>query len=156
MNTDAVNYITSDKKKELEQELNNLKTTRRKEILGALEYAKSLGDLSENAEYHQAREDQGKLEERISKIEHILKDSTVVEKHHSTSVEVGSVVKVKKEGAKEAQIFQIVGQEEANTLEGKISNRSPIGEALYGRKKGDVVTYTTPKGAFKYTIVDIE
>ncbi len=149
-------YITEEKKIALEQELLELKSVKRKEILDALEYAKSLGDLSENAEYHQAREEQGKLEERISKIEHILKHSVVMKKHHSTNVEVGSTVKVKKEGSKETQTYQIVGQEEADTANGKISHKSPLGEALFGHKKGDTVSFTTPKATFNYTIIDIE
>lgn len=149
-------YITQEKKIALEQELLSLKSEKRKEILDALEYAKSLGDLSENAEYHQAREEQGKLEERISKIEHILKHSVVMKKHHSTTVEVGSTVKVKKEGSKDTQTYQIVGQEEADTAAGKISHKSPLGEALFGHKKGDTVSFTTPKATFNYTIIEIE
>ena len=149
-------YITEEKKVSLEQELLELKSVKRKEILEALEYAKSLGDLSENAEYHQTREEQGKLEERISKIEHILKHSVVMKKHHSTIVEVGSTVKVKKEGSKEANTYQIVGQEETDTAAGKISHKSPLGEALFRHKKGDTVSFTTPKATFSYTIVDIE
>jgi transcription elongation factor GreA len=156
MDNEAPNYITEEKKLELEKEINELKGSKRKEILDSLEYAKSLGDLSENAEYHQAREEQGKLEERISKIEHILKYSVVMKKHHSTSIEVGSTVKVKKEGSKETSTYQIVGQEEANTAEGKISNKSPLGQALFGKKKGDVASFSTPKGSFNYVVVEIE
>jgi len=149
-------YITEEKFELLKEELEELKTSKRKEILEALDFAKSLGDLSENAEYHQAREDQGKLEERISKIEQILKDSTIVKKHHSTKVEIGSTIYVQKEGVSEKQKYQIVGSEEADMLLGKISNQSPLGEALFGKKKGDSVSYSTQKGTFHYTIVDIE
>ena len=105
----AKNYITEEKKKELEAELAELTTVRRKEILANLEYAKSLGDLSENAEYHQAREEQGKLEERVVKIEQILRDSLISKKHHSNIVEVGSTVTVQKEGSKELKKYMIVG-----------------------------------------------
>lgn len=154
--TQATQYITGEKQKQLEVELAELKGPKRKEILEALEYAKSLGDLSENAEYHQAREEQAKLEDRIMKIEMILKDSLVVEKHHTTVVEVGSTVTVKKEGDKEKRVFTIVGSEEADTAAGKISHTSPLGEALIGKKKGDSTTFTTPKGAISYTIVDVE
>ncbi len=154
--TQATQYITGEKQKQLEVELAELKGPKRKEILEALEYAKSLGDLSENAEYHQAREEQAKLEDRIIKIESILKDSLVVEKHHTTVVEVGSTVTVKKEGDKEKRVFTIVGSEEADTAAGKISHSSPLGEALIGKKKGDSTTFTTPKGAISYTIVDVE
>ncbi len=149
-------YITEEKKKALIEEVNFLKSNRRKEILEALEYAKSLGDLSENAEYHQAREDQGKLEDRINQIEYMLQSAIVVKKHHSTKVEIGTTVKVKKEGLKDSIIYNIVGAEEADMLENKISNRSPLGSALYGKVKGDTVSITTPKGLVKYTIVEIQ
>ena len=94
-------YITVEKKVALEKELETLIRIKRKEVLEVLEFAKSLGDLSENAEYHQAREEQAKLEDRISKIESVLKLSTVVKGHHSTNVEVGSTITVQKEGDKE-------------------------------------------------------
>jgi transcription elongation factor GreA len=149
-------YITEEKKKALIEEVNFLKSTRRKEILEALDYAKSLGDLSENAEYHQAREDQGKLEDRINQIDYMLQSAIVVKKHHSTKVEIGTTVKVKKEGAKDAIIYDIVGAEEADMANNKISNRSPLGSALYGKVKGDKVNITTPKGLVKYTIVEIQ
>jgi transcription elongation factor GreA len=156
MDENNIDYITEEKRKALKEELKELQTTRRKEILESLEFAKSLGDLSENAEYHQAREEQGKLEERISKIEHILKESVVVSKHHSTKAEVGATVVVKKEGEKESKRYQIVGSEEASMAEGKISNRSPLGQALFGKKKGDRVSFETPNGTIEYTIIEIE
>lgn len=149
-------YITPEKKEELEAELSELKGTKRKTILEALEFAKSLGDLSENAEYHQAREEQGKLEERISTIEEILKSSIVVTKHHSTKVEVGSTITVQKGGSSEKQVYTIVGSEEADMATGKISNHSPLGQALHGKKKGDTASFETPKGAIQYKIIDIE
>ena len=149
-------YITSEKRSELEKELVTLQTTKRREILDALEFAKSLGDLSENAEYHQAREEQGKLEERISSIENILQNSIVIKQHHSTSVEVGSTVVVQKEGEKNKQTFQIVGSEEADFSQGKISNNSPLGQALFGKKKGDSAAFKTPKGTIEYKVIGIE
>ncbi len=149
-------YITEEKKQALLAELEELKTTKRKEILDALEFAKSLGDLSENAEYHQARDDQAKLEDRITKIKNILTTSKVVSKHHSTSVEVGSTVIVSKEDAKEKKKYQIVGAEEADMASGKISNASPLGAALYGKKKGDTISFKTPSGVINYKIIDIE
>jgi transcription elongation GreA/GreB family factor len=89
-------------------------------------------------------------------VEHILKSSVVIKKHHSTQVEIGSTVHVKKEGTKEEKTYQIVGSEEADMLQGKISNRSPLGEALYGKKKGDTIEFQTPKGVIHYKVVDIE
>ena len=150
------NYVSSEKRAELEKELTVLQTTKRKEILEALEFAKSLGDLSENAEYHQAREEQGKLEERIANIEYILQNSMVIKKHHSESVQVGSTVTVQKEGSKEKQVFQIVGSEEADFAAGKISNNSPLGSALGGKKKGDKAIFKTPKGTIEYKVISIE
>ena len=152
----AKDYITEEKKGELEKELKELKTVKRKEILESIEFAKSLGDLSENAEYQQARESQAKLEDRIRQIEHILKVSTVVAKHHSDVVEVGSTAVVQKEGIKETKKYQIVGSAEADTARGKISNRSPLGKAMMGKKEGDTVSCQAPSGIIKYKIIDIE
>lgn len=153
---DEIHYITEEKKQSLIEELNTLKTVKRKEILESLEAAKALGDLSENAEYHQAREDQGKTEDRINQIEFMLQNAVVVKKHHSTKVEIGTTVDVKKEGAKDAVTYSIVGAEEADMSLNKISNKSPLGEALFGKSKGDSVSINTPKGLVKYTIVKIQ
>src|SRR3989338_3655202 len=125
----AVDYITKEKRHALEIELKELKGPKRKEIL---EYAKSLGDSSENAEYHQTREDQGKLEERITKIEQILQSSQTVSGGGGEVVEVGSKVVVQKERSKETKTYTIVGSEEASMAEGKISNRSPFGNFTFG------------------------
>ena len=140
-------YITKEKKQELELELVNLKGPKRKEIIESLEYAKSLGDLSENAEYHQTREDQGKLEARIAQIEQILQNAEVVARAGGELVNIGSFVTVQKEGGKGEKTYQVVGALEADTLSGKISNQSPIGLAMFGKKKGDKVSFKTPAGA---------
>lgn len=153
---DDINYITEEKKQSLQEEIKHLKTIKRKDILEALNAAKALGDLSENAEYHQAREDQGKTEDRINQIEYLLQSSVVVKKHQSSKVEIGTTVVVKKEGAKENVVYSIVGAEEADMSLNKISNKSPLGEALFGKKKGDLVSIKTPKGLVKYTLVDIQ
>ncbi len=161
----AGDYITEEKRKALEVELADLKGPKRKEILAALQYAKSLGDLSENAEYHQTREDQGKLEERIVKIEQILKSSQTVKKGGGDVVEVGSKVVVQKVQTKvgiptevrkkEEKTFMIVGSEEADMSAGKISNRSPVGVALFGKKKGASVSFKTPSGVVNYKILSV-
>ena len=153
---DEISYISQEKKDALKEELTYLKNVRRKEIHEALDYAKSLGDLSENAEYHQAREDQGKLEDRINQIEYMLNSAVVVKKHKSDKVEIGTSVVVKKEGSKSESTFHIVGSEESDMATGKISNKSPLGSALFGKKKGDVVSMNTPKGLVKYTIIAIQ
>ncbi len=149
------NYITEEKRKALETELKELIGPKRKEILENLAYAKSLGDLSENAEYHQTREDQGKLEERISKIEEILQSSQVVHGGGGEIIEIGSKVIVLKKGENKERNFQVVGSEEADMTLGKVSNRSPFGEALFGRKKGDDISFKTPTGVVNYKIVNV-
>jgi len=154
--TDEKTYLSREKFNELEKELDFLKTTRRKEVAEKLEYAKSLGDLSENAEYHEAREDQAHVEQRIAELETMLKNAEVVDAHHSDTVEVGSVVHVRKKGEKEKRKYQIVGSEEADTDAGKISHLSPLGEALMGKKKGDEASFRTAKGEIQYVIIDIE
>ena len=151
----AEDYITEEKRKELEDELKDLKGPKRKEIIDAIASAKLLGDLSENAEYHQAREDQGKLEARITKIEQILKSSLVVSGGGGEVIEVGSKVVVVKDGEKEEKNYMIVGSEEADMAQGKISNRSPFGEALFGKKKGDTISFVTPKGNVIYKIINV-
>ena len=151
----TADYITEEKRKSLEIELKELKGPKRKEILESLAYAKSLGDLSENAEYHQTREDQGKLEERIQKIEQILQSSQVVSGGGGEVIEIGSKVVVIKDGEKREKKYQIVGSEEADMAQGKISNKSPFGQALLGRKKGDDISFKTPSGAVNYKIINV-
>jgi len=149
-------YLSKQKFKELSKELDLLKTERRKEIAEKLEYAKSLGDLSENAEYQEAREDQVNTERRILELETLLKDVEVVKKHHSEEVEVGAVIVVQKEGEKEKKTYEIVGSAEADSAAGKVSNVSPFGEALMGKKKGETASFQSPAGEVKYKIIDIE
>ena len=151
----AGDYITEEKRLALQAELKDLKGPKRKEILENLQYAKSLGDLSENAEYHQAREEQGKLEERIAKIEKILQSSQIVKGGGGEIIEIGSKVVVQKNGTKEQKTYVIVGSEEADMAEGKISNRSPFGKALFGKKKGDDVSFKTPNGLVDYKIINV-
>jgi transcription elongation factor GreA len=149
-------YLTKEKFEMLTKELEELKTAGRRGVADNLEYAKSLGDLSENAEYQEAREAQANIEERIQKLEQLLKNVEIVKAHHTDAVDMGSIVHVQKVGEKEKIKYQIVGSEEANSKEGKISNRSPLGESMMGKKKGEKFSFTTPKGEMKYTIIDIE
>jgi transcription elongation factor GreA len=151
----AGNYITEEKRQALLAELADLKGPKRKEILQTLEYAKSLGDLKENSEYHQAREDQGKLESRIVQIEQILQVSQTVKGGGGDIVEIGSKIIVVKEGTKEEKNYVIVGSEEADMANGKISNKSPLGVAFFGKKKGDIVAVTTPNGVVNYKIISV-
>ena len=153
---EEINYMTEGKKKELEGELDFLKTFKRKEIVEALEAAKALGDLSENSEYHEARDQQGRTEDRIREVENLLKTAVIVKKHTSSQVEVGVSVKVKKAGDKEEVIYHIVGAQESDMASNKISYKSPLGQALMGKKKGEEFKLKTPKGLVKYTLIDIQ
>ncbi len=148
--------LSQEKFDELTRELDELRTKRRKEVAEQLEYARSLGDLSENAEYQQAREMQSAVEERIQKLESILKNSKIVRGQRSESVGMGSKVSVQKLGADEKHLYTIVGAEEADMLAGKISYHSPLGFALMGKKKGDEFSFHTPKGTAKYKILKVE
>jgi len=149
-------YLTQEKHAELTKELNVLKTERRKEVAEHLEYAKKLGDLSENAEYHQAREEQAEVEDRIGRLENLLKNATITSVHGKDVVTIGSTVQVQKQGDTASGTYTIVGSEESDTTQGKISNLSPLGSALLGHKKDDQITVVTPKGKVSYTIVAIK
>lgn len=150
------NYLTQEKYDELVRELNELKTVRRREVAERLEFAKSLGDLSENAEYHSAREDQSEIEDRIIQLENLLKTTEIIAMHHSTAVEVGSTLKIKRQGDGVEQIFTLVGSEEADIASGKISYQSPLGAGLLGRKKGEEIKVRTPRGETAYKILSIQ
>jgi len=145
--------ITEDGKKELEAELTVLKG-RRGEIADKIAEARDYGDLSENAEYDAAREDQGLVESRIAEIEDILLNAEIIKAGKGSKVALGSKVELKT--GKKTVTYAVVGPVEADPLEGKISNESPIGEALMGKKVNDTVTITTPKGEITYEIVSIK
>lgn len=144
--------ITTEGKKELEAELDQLKA-RRGDIADKIAEARDYGDLSENAEYDAAREEQGLVESRIAEIEDILMNAELIKGGSKTKVGLGSTVELKT-GAKTV-VYTVVGPVEANPLEGKISNESPIGEALFDKKVGDAATIITPKGEVTYDIVKI-
>ena len=148
--------ISKEKFEELTHELDDLKTRRRKEIAEQLEYARSLGDLSENAEYQEAREMQAAVEERIQKLESTLKSAKINKSVKSDSVGMGASVTVEKIGEDEKHVYTIVGAEEADMLSGKISYHSPLGGALMGKKKGDQFSFATPRGTMKYKILKVE
>jgi transcription elongation factor GreA len=148
-------YLTKEKHNELQKELELLKTVKRKEIAESLEYAKSLGDLSENQEYQEARDAQAVLEDRISHLENVLKKATIVSTSSSGKVSVGSVVTVEKEGGS-SRTFTIVGSEEADATTGKISMKSPLGAATLGKSKGESFSFETPSGIVSMKIVDID
>lgn len=153
---DPKEYLTQEKFDELTKELETLKKVKRKEVAEDLEYAKSLGDLSENAEYHEARDLQAGIEDRISKIETMLVNAEIVQAHHTDKVGIGSTVVIQKDGDSKSMKVAIVGSEEADFSQGKVSMHSPLGEALVGKRKGETFTFTSPKGKMNYKVVDIE
>ncbi len=153
---DKAEYLTKEKFNELSKELENLKTVKRKEVAENLEYAKSLGDLSENAEYHEAREMQANVEDRIAKLEIMLKSAVIMSAHHTDVAAIGSIVHIEKQKDKSKAKYKIVGSEEANLADAKLSIHSPLGSAMIGKKKGDAFKVTTPSGVAEYKIVDIE
>ena len=147
-------YISSEGLEQIKLELIGLKQ-KRHEIAKRLEEAKALGDLSENAEYQDAKEQQAFNEGKIAELDQMIRDAVVINKTGKKDiVRVGSVVNVKSNGEK--YVFHIVGSEEANPVAGKISNESPLGKAFLGCKAGEAVEAETPRGKIKYKIVNIE
>lgn len=144
--------ITEEGRKELEVELEELKS-RRGAIADKIAEARDYGDLSENAEYDAAREEQGLVESRIAEIEDILLNAEIIKGKKGSQVGLGSKVELKT--GKKTVIYSVVGPVEADPLEGKISNESPIGVALMGKKIGETVSITTPRGEISYEIVAI-
>lgn len=143
--------------KKLEDELEYLKTTKRKEITERIKVALGYGDLSENSEYDEAKNDQAFVEGRIMQLENMLKNATVVDETDVSTeiVSVGSIVKVKDYDFDEEVEFTIVGSAEADPMENKISNESPVGSGLVGKKVGAIVEIPVPDGVSKYEILEI-
>ncbi len=148
-------YLTPEGEAKLRAELAELTGPKRDELAKRLRSAIQMGDLSENADYHKAKEDQAFLEGRIMEIESILRNATVVEKTHSDEVTIGSCVTIREEDF-DPETFHVVGAKEADPRNGKISNESPFGIALMGHKVGDVVEAETPGGRVKLKILKIE
>ena len=144
--------------KALEDELENLRVVKRKEVAGKIKEAREQGDLSENAEYDAAKDEQREIEARIDELEKILKNVEVVveEEVDLEKINVGCTILVHDDEYDEEIEFKIVGSTEANSLQGKISNESPVGQALIGKKVGDVVDVETPAGNIRYTVLKIE
>jgi len=155
MEQEDTHYLTQERYDSLKTELENLKTVKRREIADRLEFAKSLGDLSENAEYHAAREEQAETEDHITKLEAIFKVSKIIGERHSTIVGIGSTLSISKKGSHEEIKYRIVGPEEVDLTAGQISYLSPLGAGLLNKKKGDVATIKTPKGEMNYQIIKV-
>lgn len=149
-------HITQAKKESLEAELHTLTHITRPDILEKLDAARSLGDLKENAEYHAMRDAQGMNESRIQEIEELLKFAVIVEKHNDGIVALASEVTVTKGDSNTKLVFTIVSPQESDISTGKIADNSPLGQALMGKKKGNVVLFETPKGSVEYTIKKVD
>ena len=148
-------YLTSEGFLKLEEELDHLKKVERPDVINAIKEARALGDLSENAEYSSARERQGKLEARIKEIEYTLEHATIIENNSDGKVCVGSVVTIKYLEDNEEEEYTIVGTNEADPFENKISNESPIALAVMGKKEGDEVQVDSPNGSFDIKILKV-
>mgnify|MGYP000901987310 CR=1 FL=1 len=149
------NYLTPEGEAKLKAELEELKGPKREELAARLRSAIQMGDLSENADYHKAKEDQGFLEGRIQEIEAILRHAVIIEKSAGDVVSIGSHVTIQ-EGDLEPETYHIVGPTEADPRKGRISHESPIGIALMNKKVGQVAEAETPGGKIKFKIVKIE
>jgi transcription elongation factor GreA len=148
-------YISKDGLEKLREELAEMTTVRRPEIAQRIHDAKEHGDLSENAEYEDAKNEQAFVEGRIQALEAMIKNATIIDENHSTDhVQIGSTVRVTG-GDEGEETFQIVGSAEAKPAAGRISNESPVGRALLGRKKGDKVVVKVPGGDYTYKIIEI-
>ncbi len=146
-------YLTKDGMTELQERLHVMKTVRRREIAEAIHTAKEQGDLSENAEYQSAKEEQSRMEQEIAEMELVMKNAHVVESAKTDTINIGHKVVISSNG--EDKEYHLVGSNEANPMEGKISNESPMGMALMGSKVGDTVHIPVPAGTKEYVIKKI-
>lgn len=146
-------YLTKEGLEKIKEELEHLKNIDRKEVVSRIRNAAALGDLKENAGYHAAREDQGFIEEKIKRLTNIVNDVQIVEKK-GDKVQIGSTVHLESKNGKDK--YQVVEPEEADISTGKISLKSSLGQALWGKNKGDVVSFNTPDGPKQYKITDVE
>jgi transcription elongation factor GreA len=150
-------YLTQDGLDKVKEELNHLKAVSRPEVIRAIKEARALGDLSENADYHAAREEQAILEARIQDLEVMVENAVLIsEESKSNEVRIGATVTIKYVDDNEEEEYKIVGSKEADPFENRISNESPIATAITGHKKGDVVTVESPNGKYKIEIVEIK
>lgn len=149
-------HVTKERLEEFKAELEHLKNVKRNEVAQRLKQAKEYGDLSENSEYAEAREEQGNVETRILELEDLLKNAVIIEKSVGGAgavVRVGSTITFKKNGKELA--YTIVGMHEAKPEEGRISDESPLGKAFIGHKEGDIVEVSAPSGIVKYEILKV-
>ena len=151
--------LTPEGYEQLRAELENLRTTKRREIAERIRTAREFGDIAENAEYDDAKNEQAMLEHKIAQLEERLRNARLIDKKNvdTSVVSIGSVVRLRDVAAKETIEYFIVGSAEANPAERKLSNESPVGKAIMGRKKGETVEVTTPRGSVvKFKIMEIK
>jgi transcription elongation factor GreA len=150
-------YLTTEGAQRLRTELDELKGPAREEMARRLRSAIQMGDLSENADYHKAKEDQAFLEGRISELEYLLKNAIIVDRNNHTGevVDIGVKVTIQESG-ESPETYHLVGAKEADPRQGRISNESPIGRVMMGRRVGDTVTADTPAGSITFKILEIE
>lgn len=153
---DETVLVTKAGLKKLQEELDHLKNVRRKEVAQRLKEAISYGDLSENSEYEEAKNEQAFIEGRVIELELKIKNAKVIKGHNTQTVQIGSLVALRKSGAKDQEEYTIVGTTEADPFEHKISNDSPIGSAIMEKMVGDKVQVSTPSGLVRYEIVGLK
>ena len=149
-------FLTKNGLDEVMEELNDLKQNVRPEVISQIKEARAQGDLSENAEYHAARDRQGHVEARIKELEYIVDNATIIEEGKKGSIGVGSTVEIEYIEDKEVETYTIVGSTEADPFENKISNESPIAIGIIGKKAGDTVTIESPNGNYDIKIISIK
>lgn len=149
-------FLTKEGLEEVKAELDDLKQNVRPEVIQQIKEARAQGDLSENAEYHAARDRQGHVEARIKELEYIVDNATIIEEGKKDKVSIGSKVEIKYIDDDEVEEYSIVGSTEADPFENKISNESPIAIGIIGKKKGDKVTIESPNGSYEIEIVSIK
>ena len=149
-------YLTENGLEELKKELDNLINVRRPENIQAIKEARSLGDLSENAEYDAARNEQAQIEARIQQLEKMLENVSIITEISKDTVGIGNTVSIKYVDDEEEEEYKIVGSQEADPFESKISNESPIAKALFEHKVGDIVTVESPNGSYEVEIIEIK
>ena len=150
--------LTPKHMEELKEELNYLKTVREKEVAEQIKEARSFGDLSENSEYDEAKNEQGKLFSRIAEIEAVLSNYVLIEEQHfdANAVSLGSQVTVEDQETKDKDTYRIVGSQEADPMNGRISEDSPFGKALLGKEAGEIAEVEAPMGVLRYKVLKID
>ncbi len=148
-------YLTEEGLKAIQEELDYLKITKRPEVINALKEARALGDLSENAEYDAARAEQATVEAKIIELEQMIEHAVVIKEVKTDKVSIGNTVKIEYVGDDETEEYSIVGSKEADPFENKISNESPIAQAIIGKKVGEIAKVASPNGEYEVKILEI-